>query len=298
MSKEIDLPPEYYEVRLNAEKPVYVLGGVETIALRSSNIEDKWILSTAYWKWPTLLVGYLDKPPISDKQDFLRRITGGMAFNPEKYSEPYYTAVIGPRIGKRPVHLTRVYELIHERLVDRCQSTTSTLECVTSRGDRCVASIGKLLQRPLIEFFGDRPCIEKILDYDIWDVSDDELDKDLILENSLDRHLSEAWLRRNVVAGRYVFTRAWEEFYIEIDASLEPPLITGFDLYSNIFLYPPAQARLLIDEMIGAVASRVAGFEFVNAWNGLVEYVGVEPGDFKDFVLESFKVLEKHAGLE
>ncbi|MEB3759999.1 MAG: hypothetical protein GSR72_02775 [Desulfurococcales archaeon] len=298
MSREIDLPPEYYEVRLNVDKPVYVLGGVETIALRSSNIKNKWILSTASWKWPTILIGYLDKPPVSDKQKFLRRITGGPIFDPKEYNEPHYTVVIGPRIGKRPIQLTRVYEFVHARFEDKCHNTTPALKCVTSSKDRCVASVGKLLQRPLIEFFGDRSCIEKVLDYDIWDESDEELDIDLILRNSLQRHLSEAWLRYNVDEGPHVFSRTWSEFYIEVNVSLEPPLITGFDLYSNMFLYPPAQARLLIDEMIGAVASRVAGFEFVNAWNGLVEYVGVEPGDFKDFILGSFRELERLAGLE
>lgn len=298
MSRELDLPPEYYVVRLNVEKPVYVLGGVETIALRSSNVDDKWILSTASWKWPTILIGYLDKPPVTGKQEFLRRVTGGTIFDPSKYNEPYYTVVIGPRIGKRPIQLTRVYEIAHTRLENKCRDTTPLLECATSSKDRCVASIGKLLQRPLIEFFGDRSCIEKVLDYDIWDGSDDELDIDLILRNSLERHLSEAWLRYNINRGPHVFSRTWRKFYVEIKVSLEPPLITGFDLYSNMFLYPPAQARLLIDEMIGAVASRVAGFEFVNAWNGLVEYVGVELGDFKDFILESFSELERLAGLE
>ncbi len=298
MSVKINLPNEYYVVRLNVSEPVYALGGVETIALRSSNVKDKWILSATEWKWPTILIGYLEKPTLVGKQEFLRRITGGTIFDPREYYDPYYITVIGPRVGKRPIPLTQVYRLVRTRMDSKCHHTTTILKCTTSRGDRCVASVGKLLQRPLIEFFGDRFCIEQVLEYDIWDASDEVLDTDLILKNSLDRHLSEAWLRYNVNRGSHAFSRTWRDFYVEINASLEPPLITSFELYSNIFLYPPAQARLLIDEMIGAVASRVAGFEFVNAWNGLVEYIGIEPGDLKDFILESFRELEKLAGLE
>ncbi len=289
----LQLPDEYYKVAMYDKTPVHVLASIETIAFRSSQLKNKWILASTQWRWPTKILGFLEK----GQEDSVRRVTGGSTYDPSRYSEPYYVVIIAPRIGARPIPLHSIYNLVHSILKSKCQSVTSTLECYNGKHGKCIASVGKLLQRPLIEFYGDAKCIENIVEYNVTGEFNEELDKDLLLENSLVRLSNPQWLKNTMPKYQKTWKIQQDSYYVEITASVDQQLLSHFDMYTNMFVYPPAQARLLIEEMIGAVPSRMAGFELVNAWNGLVEYVGIEPSVFKDFILSVFYELENLAGL-
>ncbi len=279
-----------YNVHADTGSPYETLAATETAAfLAGKSGIDGWILLETPWKWETPLIGFLSKPVT---REYARRVTGGPVWVPARSVEPFYGALIGPRIGERPARLSVIAGMA-SWLAD-----TVRLQGPLRVGCGCGSlhlCPGKILQRPLIELCGDRCCLEEILSMKGVRVrAGAALEPGDLLEESLKRLSSASWLdpvrTGNTVSKEYVSSNG---FTLRLEANVrEPPVIEWFRMCGDFYVYPPAQARLLMDQVSGSSASRLVAVELLNAWGTLVEQVGYPFGELRDAVVGFFGLLE------
>ncbi len=289
---DVSFPDRIVRISYRGASPYHVLAGAETVALLTSDASE-WYLYVSEWPWTTPLLGFLS-PPLPG-EEYARRITGGPVWRPVGGGEGY-AVLIGPRSGSRPASLASIYELV-VRLVGVEARGPLMIEC----GEGVLyACPGKLVQRPFIEFCGPLDCVYHMLSSNNVGVSGETvLDASLLRGDSLERLASVEWLDP-VSLGDDLISKTYtssQGYGLQLVALLgeEEPFIRFFRIYTDSYVYPPGQVRLLISQFEGAPPSRVAALELLNTWGSLVEHVGYPFGEFVEAVLDFFSLLEDRA---
>ena len=277
-------------VEASPESPAEALASVETVAVLTGEEGERWHLLEVEWSWETSLIGVMAEP---SREPFMRRVTGGPVFPGGEGM--VYAALIGPRTGGRPPSLEAVHRMALG-LLEGCDATPR-LEARCG-GAPVWAGVGKLAQRPLIELYGPRGVVEELASRSGRVVASVELDRSLVRRDSLERLESPEWNWGGVEGGthRASMRTAWG-FLLAAEARLEPPLVEDLRLYTDAFVYPPAQALLLVGQLRGIPPAPTAVLEFLNGWATLVEAVGVEYGELKGLLLGLFEEMARDAGL-
>ncbi len=274
------------EVEFYPETPFEALAGVETLALHTPP-DGPWHLLVIPWSWDVNLAGVMARPPSGH---YIRRVTGGESFPHNEGS--VYIALVGPRLGARPLPLKDIYEMALKLLEPMDPSPLLTSSKCGLR-----ASVGKLAQRPLIEAVLSSDCMELLMD-NVDIVGHESLERDMLNQDSLSRLSSKEWNWGPIESPTFKFSYSNKDgFYLEVEALLNPPILEDIRIFTNMFVYPPAQALLLVEQLKGAPPSPGAAFEFLNGWGTLVEFIGLEFGEIRDFLMDVFERLSEEAGL-
>ncbi|MCE4625377.1 MAG: hypothetical protein F7C35_05890 [Desulfurococcales archaeon] len=286
-------------MRINGEKAIFIdLGGledadiypaIETITVATER-ETRWIIMRRKGL-STRMVGVLDESPT---EHFLRRPTGGLPF--PTGGDVHYTALLGPRIGGAPPSLQTIHSTVQTYFA-RSNCKVNPLLRVECGQDAVIVAVGKLGQRPFIEAAGSIDAIDNLIK-GLEIVGEAELDPDMIKMEARERYRSEEWNWRGIQGATHRFERITSKgAKLVFEVKLEPPFILESRLYTNAFIYPPAQALLLISQLQDAPPAKTLAFEFLHGWATLVESVGVEYVELKDFLLDAFERLGRDAGL-
>ena len=265
---------------LQAEEPVHVVAGVETLALLAP--AGNWAVLRAEWRWSHSVAGSFSLPP---EPPYVRRVTGGDTW-PGRPGM-IYLAILAPRRPPTPPSLEEVHRLARALLGARDPRLLST-EC------GAMGAAGKLAQRPLIEVLAPRECAERILSRFSFS-AEERLEPGDLRGESLERHSSVEWLMPRPREAASFRVENSSGFYVEFDVltARDPPLIEWAWLYTNAFLYPPAQLALLLEEFRGSPPSRSLGFQFLNSAATLVEFVGIGYSELRETIMSAMEALER-----